>query len=221
MRHLMRRRNAGRGFTLLELLIVIAIIGILASLIFGVIAGVMGNRRKLLAQKQVRDIAEAARQYFREHQVYPPDTDSYENGDPAPKGLTGNDLKYSITRYLGIRLMNNKTGAQYGPYLEIQERYLKPDSQANIDGKEVMLLMDPWGNAYEMDCMHVPIDGTVIGKPVYPYKDGTPKEEQTIEVKVWSKGPDGKSSQEAPFYPEGGSPDDDDNIMSWTTEKKK
>lgn len=221
--HWTKRRNSKRGFTLLELLIVVAIIGVIASLIFGVIAGVMANRRKLLALHQVKQIAEAARMYARDLLVYPPDTDNYESGDPAPQGLSGGDLKYSITRYLCSKLMNNKTGATYGPYLEQMERYMKPGSEQNVDGRDVMLFIDPWGNPYEMDCMHVPIDvqSKTIGKPVFPYKDGTPPEQATIEVKVWSKGPDGKSTQEAPFYPDGGATDDDDNIMSWTTEKKK
>lgn len=210
-----------RGFTLLELLIVIAVIGVLASLIFGVVGTIGVRKKKILALTQVKGIEDAAKQYFQDFSVYPPDTDNYETDDPLPNGLSSSDAKYGIKRYLGNKLVDTKTGATHGPYLDIQDKYLKGDPIV-VDGQNAQLFVDPWGNAYEMDCMHVLIDKKAkkIGKPSYPYPPGTPEEQCVFEVKVWSKGPDGKSSKEAPFFPIGSAPEDDDNIMTWTNAEK-
>jgi general secretion pathway protein G len=208
------------GFTLLELLVVVAIIGILASLVIGVTSGIAARRKKILATVQVKEIEEAAKQYYRDWQVYPPDTDVYEANDPAPQGLSSGDLKYAIHRYLGQKLQDPNSGETHGPYLDIKESALKEG--ATVDGKYAQLYVDPWGNPYEMDCRHATRDPKThkVSNESFPYAPGTPDEKLVLEVKVWSAGPDGKATAKAPFYPDPKADEDLDNVMSWASSEK-
>lgn len=54
----MRATDKQRGFTLLEIMVVIVIIGVLASL---VVPNLMGNKEKADKQKAVSDIVEIGR----------------------------------------------------------------------------------------------------------------------------------------------------------------
>jgi prepilin-type N-terminal cleavage/methylation domain-containing protein len=210
------------GFTLIELLVVIGIIAVLSSLLFTIVGAILKTRKRALAMKQIKEIEEAAKSYWRDWNVYPPDSGEYESDDPVPNGLTAADVKYAIHRYLGLKLQNTITGETHGPYLSIKPDFLQEG--ATVDGLYAQVFVDPWGNPYEMDCMHVlrdPKTGT-LQPPSFPYPVGTPQTEQSLEVKVWSKGPDGKASAQAQFYGATGAGTDDsdeDNIMSWAKGK--
>jgi hypothetical protein len=119
-------------------------------------------------------------------------------------------------------LQDKNTGQSVEPFLrDMNEKNLLGDP-TDVDGKTVQLYCDPWGNPYEMDCTHSIRDKdkrTVV--VIKPYDDSVLPEEQTLEVKVWSKGPDGKAGGKAAFFPINKTDDDEDNIMSWTKGKKQ
>jgi prepilin-type N-terminal cleavage/methylation domain-containing protein len=96
--------HSRRGFTLLELLIVVSIIAILVVASFAVYAGILKTRKKALAALQVFQIVEAARQYYEAFNVYPPDTGLYEGADQPPQGMSGSQVEW-ITRYLGREIL--------------------------------------------------------------------------------------------------------------------
>ncbi|HLX64019.1 MAG TPA: type II secretion system protein [Planctomycetota bacterium] len=209
------------GFTLLEILIVMSIILILVAASFAVYAGILNRRRKALAVLQVSQIEEAARQYFEQFQCYPPDTGDYESDDMPPSGMSSSQLKYSIMRYLGMQIMDQKTGLTYGPYLRDLNNVNVTGEPTDVDGMKVQLYVDPWGNPYQMDCMHSTRDKTTRNVTISkPYADSVPLEQRTLEVKVWSNGPDGKASDKPSFYPDVKQPEDEDNIMSWAKGSK-
>jgi prepilin-type N-terminal cleavage/methylation domain-containing protein/prepilin-type processing-associated H-X9-DG protein len=62
-----RRKNAERGFTLVELLIVIAIIGILAGLLFPAITAAVENAQRLECRNNLKEIAQAVLRYASEN----------------------------------------------------------------------------------------------------------------------------------------------------------
>jgi hypothetical protein len=68
-----------------------------------------------------------------------------------------------------------------------------------------------------MDCTHSIRDPQTRKVVVIkPYEDNTEPDKQTLEVKVWSMGPDMTESEKAPFYSAEDHQDvDEDNIMSW------
>jgi len=204
------------GFTLLEILIVMTIIAILVVASFAVYAGIIKKRKQVLAVLQISQIEEAARQYYEQFQCYPPDTGEYESGDLPPAGMSSSQVKYSIMRYLGMQITDQKTGLTYGPYLRDLNNINVSGTPTDVDGMKVQMYVDPWGNPYQMDCTHSirdPKSRTVTTSK--PYPDSVPPEKQTLDVKVWSNGPDGKASDKPSFYPDVKQPEDEDNIMSW------
>src|SRR6185295_7709228 len=127
------RKSLRRGFTLLEILIVMSIIAILVVAAFGVYQGILKTRKKALAVLQVQAIEEACRQYFEAFKVYPPDTDSYEPADQPPQGMSASQCKYSISRYLGTELLDRNTGQRMGPFLrDMNEKNMLGDP-AEVD----------------------------------------------------------------------------------------
>ncbi len=218
MRSMRTYRLKARGFTLLELLITISIIIALSAMAFKVYGGIIRNSRKLKAALQVQAIAEAAQQYFNDFKVFPPDTGIYEKTDPPPTGLDGDSCKYAIHRYLGMVVTDTMTGLQFGPYLrDLKDGVNLLGEESKVDGKPCRLYSDPWGQPYELDCKHWSRDPkTRVVTVTMPYPDGTPEDQMTLEIKVWSSGPDGKKSDAAQFYPYTINNEDKDNIMSWT-----
>jgi prepilin-type N-terminal cleavage/methylation domain-containing protein len=189
------------GFTLLELLVVMAIIGILVAITVSILARARAQRQILQAQKQVKEIAAAASAYYDQLGSYPPDTGSFGTGvipdtvnDPA-----------AIYLFLGSKITDKRSGKEYGPYLDVRP--------AQLVGK---LYVDPWGNAYQMDAFHVQaLDVTqgIFQRVGEPYMPGVP-EKEIRDVKVWSFGPDknGGAGSAAPSPRIGA---DEDNITSW------
>lgn len=223
MRSVRSTSSNPRGFTLLELLIVMTIIAILVVAAFSVYAGILKTRKKALALLQVSQIVEAATQYYQDFHVYPPDTDVYEAGDQPPQGMSASQCKFSIMRYLGTEIMDKSSGLRFGPYIrDANEKNNLRGDPTEVDGIQVQLYCDPWGNPYEMDCTHSVRDPEKRTVTVFkPYDQTVDPDKQTLEVKVWSKGPDGQAGKKAQFFPSGKEEIDEDNVMSWTKGAKQ
>jgi prepilin-type N-terminal cleavage/methylation domain-containing protein len=196
------------GFTMIELRVVILIISVLASLLLPVLLNGSKKKEALFAHETVRAIHAAASMYFEEFGVYPPDTDDFGTGD----ALEDYSEPESIYRYLGRKIEDKATGKTYGPYLNIKIQYLRDE-----------LYCDPWGNPYQLDAIHVhvikekgPKEGDVEKKGA-PYPPGTPFEKQIVDCKVWSIGPDKKSTNGSSVESgKGTAAEDQDNITSWS-----
>lgn len=61
-----------RGFTLIELIVVIVIIAILAAFIFPAMKGAMESGRQKACMANMVQIAQALKQYYQDHRAYPP-----------------------------------------------------------------------------------------------------------------------------------------------------
>jgi prepilin-type N-terminal cleavage/methylation domain-containing protein len=87
------RRPSPRGFTLVELLVVILIIGILASLVVPVLLHVLTVARHGAAETTASSVVQALKSYEMDHAVYPPGDGRGSRSmvscllEPGPKGL--------------------------------------------------------------------------------------------------------------------------------------
>jgi len=215
-----------KGFTLIELLVVVAIMMVLVALILGAVSMVRGHGLKVQAEKQVREIAAAAQNYHMKTNHYPPDTGSLQiDGTTSPFPSYGDPAEANaIYMYLGRRLHDSRTDTTFGPLLTIHLSHLR--KLGSVDN----VMVDPWGTPYFMDCVHSQVGSgaTVTGSKTGsvaedvnvqpqgpPCPPGTPSEDQTHSIKVWSAGPDKKVGP-VPFshVTTPTAPEDKDNIPS-------
>ncbi|RMH28687.1 MAG: type II secretion system protein [Planctomycetota bacterium] len=88
-------RRARRGFTLVELLLVITIIAILAAVATPLVAQHMDNAQQAAAESNYNAAVKAVQVYFTENGVYPPSLDpSLFMHDDLPVMPAGYSLTY-------------------------------------------------------------------------------------------------------------------------------
>lgn len=156
-----------KGFSLVELLIVIAIMGVLAALAFSMFAGILGNSRRRADERTADQIAKVLTSYILEsgdadlailtgddtdYTVTFEDTAGTENADLSPK--LGNEDEHSQNLVLALQHVivitnnNTKRTIKYGPYLspregdEIHWDNYKPTWSGHEDGYNIIVFSD-------------------------------------------------------------------------------
>ncbi len=131
------------AFTLIELLIVIAIIGILMSLLFPAVNGAIDAARKAQAKNDVTQIATAIIAYETEYGKLPtsPTTDSAIDA----KAAAATDI-ISILANMNTPTAGNPRGIVF---LEVQ------NAKKGKSGLSGGTFVDPWGGTYK-----IALDGT-------------------------------------------------------------
>ncbi|KKM78108.1 hypothetical protein LCGC14_1363320 [marine sediment metagenome] len=71
MEHVIRRARAEQGFTLLEIIVVVVILGILAAIVAPQFMGRIEDARKIEAQVQIRNFETSLKLYKVDNHVYP------------------------------------------------------------------------------------------------------------------------------------------------------
>ena len=131
-----------RAFTLIEMLVVIAIIGILAALIVGGLSRASGAKVRSRVQTELAGLVTVIGQYYKEHGYYPQDNRNNPALSPLYHELTTNTIPDSLTNDFGV------TGiANLGPKAQNFHKNLKPSGFAvykrNSPTEESFLLAVP------------------------------------------------------------------------------
>jgi prepilin-type N-terminal cleavage/methylation domain-containing protein len=198
-----------RAFTLIELLTVIAIIMILAALLFQAILAMQRQARRTRAVADVAAITQAFKQYYNDYQHWPTNLalGGYDVGD-AETTATGIETSSNLVAMLaGQDIAENNPRQivfyQAAPELVLrQPRVLRNQRPPRTLGTTyVGSLVDPWGSPYKYMCdfnddgvTHVEFSNNsritnIVG----------------VGVAVWSQGPDGRDQ----------SGFEKDDILSW------
>ena len=132
----MNNKKHSLGFTLIELMVVITIIGILAGLSVGVV-NMVGKQNKIAATKAtVQKLEAALNNYYTHAGTYPPTPEDYRFDSTIMDVLTG-DLNHDKV-YNPEDGDLAKSSRWRGPYLPIDTK--NTDSEGNLN--------DLWGNSY-------------------------------------------------------------------------
>ena len=198
-----RRCGARGAFTILELLVVITIIAVLTGLSFAVIRGVFRKARIAQASVEVLNLQAAIEAYRHALGAYPPDTGGWNEAVTDPR---------SIHRYLCRKIMDPFAKKEIGPFFSLGAIGIKRFEPLDADGLGV--LVDPWGNPYHLDAMHMRMVGGEVKRTGEPYLPTRPETEKTRDYKIVSFGPDGESAA-YPFDEDTPDPKAVDDPRSW------
>jgi len=172
----MKRKSAPFGFTLIEMLTVIGIIGILASMLFPVVTRVMKTVKETQAKTEMKGIEMALKSYFNEYGRYP--TNLSTGGDVSYGAISG------ATFTNGVLL--NVLRSTNGPGNEAFASNPRKLSFLEVNAKSLQgtCYIDPWGQQYEIvvDADYDNICTLPAGSPVSSVAGRN--------VVIWSKGAD-------------------------------
>jgi len=197
--------SSNRGFTMIELLTVIAIIGILAGLLFPAISTAMKRTKVVKAQVEVHAIETAWKAYFNEYGQW-------------PIVIAGNNVSYlkapglnaNAANSQGLQTLNDTTALLLGVDTSTTGAIGNYNSPVNnpkliqfINLKKdpaTGQILDPWGHPYKFlfDSSYAnQIANNYLGTTVSPIPRN---------VIVWSMGPDGQDNSPATTA---------DDVRSW------
>ncbi len=181
------------AFTLIELLTVIAIVGILAVILITVIGGVREKAKIVEATSESRSLATAFKLYYTEYGRWPITNGKVFGSNDPGKADWGKDVEYSdgetvwgfITDILrggsGMDADNRKMNPNETEFATFPSNHYTEDGQ----------LLDPWDNTYKFK-LDADNDGRIPRFANWHLDNPETDQEWVNEnVIVWSRGPDG------------------------------
>lgn len=140
-----------KAFTLMELLVVVLILGLLATIAVGVFTNQVERARYAAARTTIAAIELAATRYQLDLGQFPP-SGSETAGRP---GFEGNGLLYlALTRSMNGNTSEPADARWQGPYIDVKKLHLGDldgfsveESSATLTMGDIQML-DPWGAPY-------------------------------------------------------------------------
>jgi prepilin-type N-terminal cleavage/methylation domain-containing protein len=142
-------RDAYKAFTLIELLTVIAIIGILAGITFGVIGIVQERANQSQARTEVATLAQALESYKRQYGDYPQLGASTHTASPTT-AVAANSVERNLFNALMGKMGPTKAPMQGKQFVEASKLNLQNTSLPTAGNTTPVdnAFVDPWGRLY-------------------------------------------------------------------------
>lgn len=176
----MNQPRSQNAFTLIEMLVVIAIIAILAGLLFPAIRGAITKGKVAQANADVRAIEAAIRQYYTEYGKLPVTDADQGVSDKFYGPSSGTDKMRDIIDVLRA----NATGVNANNVLNPRRIvfYEPPSRKGAVGDSNDRSIYDPWGEPYR-----IKLDNNYDGQIEY-YSSSCGGDQRTVAV-VISFGP--------------------------------
>ena len=172
--------QSDEAFTLLELMVVIAIVVVLAGLLFPAVQSVLERAKKVQAKNDLTQIVTAVNAYYTEYGKYPIATDD----NPLDSTKTA-DLFYTLRAIPSGANSGNAANARQIVFISPAEdtTQTSPKGKIGSDGQ----FHDPWGTAYGIS-----IDADYDSQVPNPYTPnaGAGPDQIRQGVIAWSVGKD-------------------------------
>ncbi len=193
-----------RGFTLLELLTVIAVITILMALLFPALRTGQVTAKKTKARHEIMQIVNAIRSYQTEYGKLPVKTTAASDADDFFAGINdqSKELFDVLTSEPGGQALNPRGIV----FLDAPPAKTPPRDGIAANGR----FYDPFGNEYR-----VRFDNSYNNRLENPYSANAGPAVLKSSVIVWSLGPDGEGAQNATGGGDKATGVCQDDLISW------
>jgi prepilin-type N-terminal cleavage/methylation domain-containing protein len=192
--HLRFSKNSNRGFSLMELMIVITIIAILSGIVLPAGHQVQQNMKKVTAQKTCTELRTSLMSYFSEYKRFPP----FPGGSASDDVEVATDMSSPVIgTLLGVDPTFNRRAIQFFSSRSAKGKG-KPGLWKDSGGVE---LLDPFlsGSGGDSNPYYIKIDSNYDNTLKVPAREKTDSDEEEIytNVAVWCLGVDGKKGSDS------------------------
>jgi prepilin-type N-terminal cleavage/methylation domain-containing protein len=199
----MKRMTKEAAFTLLELMVVIALVVVLAGLLFPAVQSVLDRAKKVQAKNDLTQIVTAVNAFYTEYGRYP--TDQTTDATATYGGSTSSKVLFDE-----LRAKTASFNARQIIFISPPEdsTQTSPNGKIGSDGQ----FHDPWGTAYGIS-----IDADYDNQVPNPYATDTGAGPVKIRqgVLAWSVGKDAKLGNNGDNSFKNGSGVQSDDVISW------
>jgi prepilin-type N-terminal cleavage/methylation domain-containing protein len=182
-------RFRANAFTLLELMVVIAIIVVLAGLLFPVAQSVLERAKKVQAKNDLTQIVIAVNAFYTEYGKYP--LKDADQGSEKTFTTDNSNLIYTLEAIFSGDNSGDALNPRKIVFLQVQDA---KDQTNPRSGTKSGNWYDPWGaisGKTESGTYHVRIDGDYNNQVANPYTSSAGATNLQAGVIAWSLGKDG------------------------------